>query len=245
MKDFNLGTSYKNNCTSKHANFNNTQKLILGNHLDCMAVLEEKDQNKQVADNNYNNQNSIYQQNMHTNHSKLNCTMGKNKENSNKYSYLGSHGFNRGLDHILAEYKKMSNKTPSHNSKVLKKCSFKPEKIKPPGEESNPYYKTQPRNQNHGEATEKNTVWKNMTHKDIFSKDILKMSGVSPLSTKNCNSKFLNFSLGREEKFDAQILELPDGLKDIEDSDLEVEDYEEPNNDNTFEDLSIEENNPK
>lgn len=84
-----------------------------------------------------------------------------------------------------------------------------------------------------------------MTQKDIFAKDVLKVSAIFPSSTKNCTSKYMKFAFGREEKMDAQIMELPSGLKDLEESDLEVEDYEEQNDENTFEELSLEDNNPK
>ena len=55
----------------------------------------------------------------------------------------------------------------------------------------------------------------------------------------------MKFSLGRENKVNPNMLELPSGLKDLEESDLEVEDYEENNDQNTFEELSLEDNNPK
>lgn len=119
--------------------------------------------------------------------------------------------------------------------------------IKPPGEESNPYYKTQPRQFEHENAGEEkeNLIWRNMTQKDVFGKDYLKLSGVSPASTKNCTSKYMKFNLERQQNYEDHDLELPDGLKDIDDSDLEVEDYDESPRDNTCEDLSLEENNPK
>ena len=66
----------------------------------------------------------------------------------------------------------------------------------------------------------------------------MKISGVSPLSTKNCTSKYNNFSLVREAKINPQLLELPDGLKDIGDSDIEPEDID---TSDQIEDLSVEE----
>jgi hypothetical protein len=107
--------------------------------------------------------------------------------------------------------------------------------IRPPGEESNPYYKTQPRHFNHEHAAEEkeNMIWRNMTQKDVFGKDYLKLSGISPSTTKNCTSKYMKFNLERQQNYEDQDLELPDGLKDIDDSDLEVEDYDESPRDNT------------
>lgn len=129
----------------------------------------------------------------------------------------------------MADYKTSYNKTPSHNSRVQTKKTVKPEMSKPPGEESNPYYKTQPRNEHAYENENKHSaVWKNMTQEDIISKDMLKLSGISPASVKNGTSKYMKFSLGREAKVNPQLLELPDGLKDISGSDLEVEDFESP-----------------
>jgi hypothetical protein len=84
---------------------------------------------------------------------------------------------------------------PTNNSKPYKN-TVKPEMIRPPGEESNAYYKTQPKEAERYEGNK----WKNMTQKHVFEKDIMKMSGVSPLSTKNCTAKYNNFSLVREAK---------------------------------------------
>jgi hypothetical protein len=87
-----------------------------------------------------------------------------------------------------------------------------------------------------------------MTQKDIFGKDVLKMSGISPSSTKNNHtSKYMNFSLVKNDQYnqheyDEQDLELPDGLKDLGDSDFEGEDFEESNGDNTGDGLSVDEN---
>ena len=84
-----------------------------------------------------------------------------------------------------------------------------------------------------------------MTQKNIFGNENVKLSGISPSSTKNCTSHYMKFSLEREPQYEHPNLELPDGLKDITDSDIEVEDYDESPADNTGENLSLEENNPK
>lgn len=109
--------------------------------------------------------------------------------------------------------------------------------IRPPGEESNAYYKTQPKDYSQAEQYDK-SKWKNMTQSNMLDKEMLKISGTSPLSTKNCTSKFNNFSLVKEAKFNPQLLELPDGLKDIGDSDIEPEEFE---SNDQYEDFSIEE----
>lgn len=51
----------------------------------------------------------------------------------------------------------------------------------------------------------------------------------------------MKFSLGREPRMDAEMLELPEGLKDIGDSDLEIEDFDE----GPFEDFSVDGNTQK
>lgn len=169
MKDLNFGST-KIYDSSRPGYFNNTQKINIGSHLECLAALEERDQNLIYAENIPYNMKKTPSSN------KFRLMMGKNNE-STKYSYLGTQNLNRGLDHILAEYKKLSTKTPSHNSRVHKNTNENTR-----AEDTNSYYKTQPRNMLENRD---NTIWKNMTQKDIFNKDILKMSGVSPASVKN------------------------------------------------------------
>jgi hypothetical protein len=251
IRDLNFGgrSMTSKNSTLRPSNFNNTQKINIGEHLECMHALDEKDQNQVYADSIHHNihgqHKSILKKNSSSN--KFRLILGKNKENTCKYSYLGSTGFNKGLERALAEYKEPTHKTPSYNSRGFKKNTVKPEMIRPPGEESNPYYKTQPRKYDHEINTDdkENIMWKNMTQQDVFGKDYLKLSGVLPTSTKNSTSKYNKFNLTREHNYQEQDLELPDGLKDIDDSDLDVEDYDESPRDNTCEDLSLEENNPK
>jgi len=200
-----------------------------------MGVLQNIDQNRGV-DETHN-----YDLTKNFSSNKFRMMVGANqKENKYKYSLLQSSTYNKEFEGQKA------NKTPSHNSRLHHKNTVKPQMSKPPGEESNPYYKTQQRNHQMLANNRNDTsTWKNMTHQGIFEKDAHKVSGVSPSSTKNCTSKYMKFNLGRENKVNPQMLELPSGLKDLEESDLEVEDYEENNDQNTFEELSLEDNNPK
>lgn len=99
--------------------------------------------------------------------------------------------------------------------------------ISPPGEESNPYYKTQQKRSLDRNEDYNNGKWKNMTQKHIFDKEMLKISVVSPFSTKNCTAKQNKFSMTKaSKKINPQLLELPEGLKDIGDSDIEPEELE-------------------
>jgi len=87
--------------------------------------------------------------------------------------------------------------------------------------------------------------WQNMTQNEIFGYKSINISGISPSSTKNYTSHYMKFNLNKENNLEDPCLELPDGLKDIGDSDLEVGDYDESPVDNTGEELSFEENHPK
>jgi hypothetical protein len=230
IKDLNFGNrmpSTKGTWDSKSIQFNKTQKINIGSHLECMGVLQSKDQNR-ILENT-----SHYELNKNLSSNKFRLLMPK--KDPCKYSLLQS----------TIMPKAIPDKTPSYNARLLQKTSVKPQMIRPPGEESNPYYKTQPRDDCWKGQQKEGCLWKNMTQKDIFAKDALKVSSIFPSSTKNCTSKFMKFGFGREERMDAQLMELPSGLKDLEESDLEVEDYEEPNDENTYEELSLEDDNPK
>jgi hypothetical protein len=78
IRDLNFGGRgmTSKNCTSRHANFNNTQKINIGEHLECMAALDDKDQNQMYAESIHNN----LKKNSSSN--KFRLILGKTKENS-------------------------------------------------------------------------------------------------------------------------------------------------------------------
>jgi len=163
----------KNIASSRPIDFNNTQKINIGNHLDCLDLKFEHD----MSNVKYCN----YQTNLNqTSSHKFKPIITKNKEN-NKYSYISNKIFTKMENGTIVE--STTAKTPSNTRKPIKN-TVKPQMIHPPGEESNPYYKTQPKRI--PEYEECNTSkWKNMTQKHIFDSDVLKISDISPLSTKN------------------------------------------------------------
>lgn len=109
-----------------------------------------------------------YQTNLNqTSSHKFKLMMSKNKENNSKYSYISNSGFSNGIDANILEF---NSKTPSNGSKPFNN-TVKLEMIRPPGDESNAYYKTQPK---HIDDIEQygSSKWKNMTQKHVFEKDM-------------------------------------------------------------------------
>lgn len=130
MKDLNFGSrmpSAKGACDPRSNQFNKTQKINIGSHLECMGVLQNKDQNR-ILENT-----SHYELNKNLSSNKFRLLMPK--PDPLKYSLLQS----------TTLQKSIPSHTPSNNPRLLQKASVKPQMIRPPGEESNPYYKTQPR----------------------------------------------------------------------------------------------------
>lgn len=79
IRDLNFGNrELGNSGTSRHAGFNNTQKINIGNHLEGLGVLESRDINRC-----YNDQYEGIKKNASSN--KFRLMLNKSKENSNKY----------------------------------------------------------------------------------------------------------------------------------------------------------------
>ncbi len=194
IREFKVGSRGKTtkNSTSRQVNFNNTQKINIEEQLDGMKAFDDMNQSKLYGESMHNN----LRKNASSN--KFRLILNKNKENTSKYSYLSGSGYNRGLERHLAEYKGYSNKTPSHNSRVAPKGTSKSGKAKNYKEE--PYYKKQKRKgeQYPTSKPKDQKLWKNMTQKDIFVGGAVKISGISPSSTKNCTSHYMKFNLERE-----------------------------------------------
>ena len=250
IREFNFGSRGKTtkNSTSRQVNFNNTQKINIEEHLDGMHAIGNTNKSKIYTDKAKNHLKK------NPSNNKFRLILSKNKANTTKYSYIGNSGIDKGLEKNIEEYKGYSNKTPSHNSRIIYKNSTKSAKMKYSGDKSHSYSNKQKR------AVENYPVrkpeicqvrkkerkpWQNMTQNEIFGYKSINISGISPSSTKNYTSHYMKFNLNKENNLEDPCLELPDGLKDIGDSDLEVGDYDESPVDNTGEELSFEENHPK
>ena len=130
----------------------------------------------------------------------------------------------------LIEDKVFANKTPSYNSRPLNIKTFKPDKIQPPGEESNAYYKTLAKGNNKSiNKKEEGWKWKNMTQQHIFDN--------SKYAIENSLKQNDLLFTGANKITDPKFLELPSTLKNIGDSDIDIDDKisnEEFSNDEEF-----------
>lgn len=199
------GVTSKNHSTSRPRvrNFNNTQKINIGAYLE-VSELEDKPEGKVDFD-------EFQSDTKHTVTSNKFRLITGNKENFAKRT------ISKGIDAICGEENVTTNKTPLYNSRPLCINNFKPNKIQPPGEESNAYYKTQMKNQP-AKCKKAEEEWKSMTTQHVFEHSQQDFSKGLWTNGKFCVAK--------NNIMNHQFLELPANLKDIGDSDLEVEDFD-------------------